>query len=130
MRQRAGNSKRVQELARRDAQFCQRLLPRLRDCEAGFGTLLFVAEADAGMQLPRYVRDPDAEELLAEAMAIAAERAALALDAECLASRYIAACAQLADLHPGHAQGPRRMATELLHWLDRHAIGHGLEIGG
>jgi hypothetical protein len=123
-------SRRLQDLLRRDQVFRSRLLPRLRDCEAGYGTLLFLADDGNGVQLPRYVRDPDADELLAEAMAIATERAALGLDGECIAAQYIDACTHVAGFDQEHRQGPRRLATELLHWLERHAVEDGMEVGG
>lgn len=114
------------QLAQREAQFRARLLPRLRDCEAGYGTLLFLAEDRAAAELPRYVRDPDADELLAEAMLLVAERAELRLPCACLAAKYVDACRGADDSDREPCMGPRRLATELLHWLDRGALADSL----
>ncbi|GAB4154378.1 MAG: hypothetical protein Fur0037_23050 [Planctomycetota bacterium] len=119
-RRKKGGKPESDDLGRREAAFAARLLPRLRDCEAGFGTMLFHLE-DASSQLPCLVRDPDAQELLCEASAIVAIREQRGLSADCLARRYIDACASASAPEP--RMGPRRLASELLRWFRRQDPG-------
>ena len=98
-----------------EAQFRRDLVPHLRACAAGHGTLLFLVSSLCPECWPRSRRNDVADSLFATASEILVQRAQLESDeSTCLAGLFRDACRRHVDLEDHHRPGPRQQAQQLL----------------
>ena len=107
--------KQLRQIQVLEAEFRRELVPHLRACAAGRGTLLFLVSSLRPESWPPSVRSRIADDLFETALEILAQRAQFGLDGDlCLAASFRDACRRHVDLDDHHRPGPRQQAQQLL----------------